>query len=311
MSAETIRRRIPFSAIVGQEDMKLALKLAYVQPGLSGVLLTGHRGTAKSTLVRAFAMAVYGQLPVTLPINATEDRVVGGWKIDELAEHQQWKEQAGLLEKANGEMLYIDEVNLLEDHIVDIILDVAASGIIEVQHEGQDKRRDARFTLVGTMNPEEGHLRPQLLDRFDLYVDVKTETELRSEILRRMLELDAAFQSIDRGESTPQTIKDFESKDEELKKQLDEASKRHTKIDDTILDLCVKLAEGLNVTGHRGERVLALAAQGLAAIDGKDEVKKEHLRRVAQMALRHRHDSDKGQGDWGGTQDKLVEEILG
>src|SRR5262245_20775657 len=160
-------RLLPYARIVGQEQLKLALELAYVAPRIGGVLVSGHRGTAKSTAVRAFAQMVSGELPVTLPINATEDRVVGGWKIESLLKAKGKPEvNPGLLEVANGRLLYVDEVNLLDDHIVNLILDVASTGVLDVQREGFSRNVETRFTLVGTMNPEEGILRPQLLDRF-------------------------------------------------------------------------------------------------------------------------------------------------
>jgi magnesium chelatase subunit I len=157
---------LPYSRIVGQDEIKLALEIAYVAPQrLGGILISGQRGTGKSTAVRAFSRMVDNRLPVTLPINATEDRVVGGWKIDALMQSKsEW--QIGLLEEARDRLLYVDEVNLLDDHIVNIILDVTSTGVLVVQREGQNKEPvKVPFTLVGTMNPEEGGLRPQLLDR--------------------------------------------------------------------------------------------------------------------------------------------------
>ena len=164
---------LPYSLIVGHETLKRALECTYIAPRIGGVLIRGDRGTGKSTGVRAFARMINGELPVTLPINATDDRVVGGWKIDELMLNRRPVPQPGLLEQA-GEMgmLYIDEVNLLDDHIVNLILDVASTGHLSVQYESQDAQKRLSFALVGTMNPEEGLLRPQLLDRFGLIVDV-------------------------------------------------------------------------------------------------------------------------------------------
>jgi magnesium chelatase subunit I len=140
---------LPYSLIVGQEQLKLALELAYIAPQLGGVLISGHRCTGKSTAVRAFAQMVYGDLPDTLPINATEDRVVGGLDVDKLMQSQtKWKD--GLLVEANQKLLYVDEVNLLDDHIVNIILDVTSTGKLEIQRDGQSIREDLSFTLVGT-----------------------------------------------------------------------------------------------------------------------------------------------------------------
>src|SRR5207248_7357981 len=158
------------------------------------VLISGERGTGKSTIVRAFAQMMYDDLPVTIPINATEDRVVGGWQIDELMRTNA-KPQKGLLKEADGKLLYVDEVNLLDDHIVNIILDVTSTGVLVVEREGQDIQEPVQFTLVGTMNPEEGGLRPQLLDRFGLMVRVVAEAnpEQRRQILQTVLAFDEAI----------------------------------------------------------------------------------------------------------------------
>jgi magnesium chelatase subunit I len=182
---------LPYSRIVGQGQLKLALELAFIDPDIRGVLLSGERGTAKSTAVRAFSQMMYGGLPTTLPINATEDRVVGGWRIDALMNQKdEW--QPGLLQEADGKLLYVDEINLLDVHLVNIILDVASTDVLVVQREGKSIETPVHFTLVGTMNPEEGGLRPQLLDRFGLMVAVPSEQseERRLEILETMLRFD-------------------------------------------------------------------------------------------------------------------------
>src|SRR5215471_10525041 len=137
---------MPYSMVKGQDQLKLALELSYIAPRIGGVLLSGQRGTGKSTVVRAFANAVFGTLPVTLPINATEDRVVGGWNIQSLL-NSQLEEQPGLLESADGRLLYIDEVNLLDDHIVNIILDVTSTGVLVIEREGRHTEKEVRFTL--------------------------------------------------------------------------------------------------------------------------------------------------------------------
>jgi len=283
---------LPYSRIVGQEQIKLALEIAYVAPQrLGGVLISGQRGTGKSTAVRAFARVVYGQLPVTLPINATEDRVVGGWKIDALMQsNPEW--QSGLLKEANDRLLYVDEVNLLDDHIVNIILDVTSTGVLVVQREGQNKQPEkVAFTLVGTMNPEEGWLRPQLLDRFGLMVSVTAEIDSgkRLAILQNVLAFDRAL-SDSEPFGTSEWLDQAKQEEQETFEKLQQAKKRFraVSISPEILGLCVKLAEKFQTEGNRGDYVLAMAAQAIAALQSMEEVTRAHLRAVAPLALQHR-----------------------
>jgi magnesium chelatase subunit I len=290
---------LPYTKIVGQEQVKLALELAYIAPRIGGVLLSGQRGTGKSTAVRAFTKMMFGKLPVTLPINATEDRVVGGWQIDELM-RSELKKQPGLLEEANKGLLYIDEVNLLDDHIVNIILDVTSTGILAVQREGQNEQMSVSFTLVGTMNPEEGGLRPQLLDRFGLMVSVKAEglkeaetaanEDIRLKILQTVLEFDQALSELNTS-NTSSYIDAAIKEDAKHKDWLERARKKFSTVEipEDIARNCVRLATSLQAEGHRGDYILALAARAYAARERATQVTNNHLAKVAQLALQHRH----------------------
>lgn len=288
VSADRDAPILPYSAIVGQEDLKLALELSYISRRIGGVLISGQRGSGKSTAVRSFARMVYGGLPVTLPINATEDRVVGGWSINELMRSKAvWQE--GLLQEADGRMLFIDEVNLLDDHIVNIILDCASTGVLVIQREGQREDMPVSFVLVGTMNPEEGGLRPQLLDRFGLMVNVATEATLesRSQILRNVLAFDLA---INMTPSESDFIREHEALVVQRFEHLKAAKERFAKVEFSgeMSALCVKIADEFQVEGHRADYVVALAARALAAIQSAPATTSEHVLRVAPMALMHR-----------------------
>ena len=311
---DILRTILPYTYIVGQEKLKLALELAYIAPRIGGVLISGERGTAKSTTVRAFASMVYQHLPVTIPINATEDRVIGGWQVQELIKGQA-TELRGLIEEADKNFLYIDEVNLLDDHIVNIILDVTSTGKLVIQREGLNKQLDVRVTLVGTMNPEEGGLRPQLLDRFGLMVDVATlpESELRRAILRTVLQFDLALQQ----EETRQTssfIEDGQKQTQQLYHELQQARSRYLTIEQTpeVTDACVRLAEGFQVEGHRADYLLALATSAYAARIGQISTTLAGLETVAEFVLRHRLTEASGLStiEWGVEHAQRVSEIL-
>jgi magnesium chelatase subunit I len=281
---------LPYSCVVGQESLKRALELCFIAPRIGGVLISGDRGTAKSTTVRAFSLMVSGKLPVTLPINATDDRVLGGWRLDELVQGHA-VQQRGLLEEAHNGMLYVDEVNLLDDHVVNIILDVSSTGVLSVQREGVDRQLQVQFSLVGTMNPEEGGLRPQLLDRFGLMVDVRAEEDpaRRRKILQAVLALDEAQSS-----SASDFLQNGLALDESLRGRLHAAQERlyDVRLDHTSAALCADVAAAFQVAGHRGDVVTALAARALAAFEEADAVEARHVVAVAPLALQHRRYQD-------------------
>jgi magnesium chelatase subunit I len=305
----------PFSAIVGQDDMKLAMILTAIDPGIGGVLVFGDRGTGKSTAVRGLAAllppirAVAGcpvnsaaerDVPdwaqvhdhaivekptpvIDLPLGATEDRVVGALDIEKALAHGEKAFEPGLLARANRGYLYIDEVNLLEDHLVDLLLDVAQSGQNVVEREGLSIRHPARFVLVGSGNPEEGELRPQLLDRFGLSVEVESprDIEVRIEVIRRRDAFDRdreAFQA------------QWLPRDMELRQRILDARAALPRVDadDAILRDCAELCVALGSDGLRGELTLLRAGRALAAFEGEPSVTRGHLRRVAPSSLRHR-----------------------
>jgi magnesium chelatase subunit I len=307
---------LSYSLIVGQPDLKLALELAYIIPRLGGVLLSGDRGTGKSTAVRAFAQMVYkdDQPLVVLPINATEDRVVGGWDINKLMQSKtDWKE--GLLLEAKDKLLYVDEVNLLDDHIVNIILDVTATGKLTVARDSESKSYDVPFTLVGTMNPEEGGLRPQLLDRFGLMVKVTTDNDPadRLQILKNVLTFEDEWPNHSSGKKST-FLEKAEKADRDLLAQLNTAKKLFPQVKfDAILQSCVTLATEFQVEGNRGERVLAMAARAYAARANQKTVTPQHVAAVARLALQHRRPGMAQSSDLGWTEkdDSLVKQVLG
>ncbi|GAA2423740.1 AAA family ATPase [Actinomadura vinacea] len=279
---------LPYGYVVGQERLRRALEIAFVAPGVGGVLVSGERGTAKSTTVRAFAWMVYGELPVTLPINATDDRVLGGWSIEALMRGRT-EPQAGLLERAGEKgMLYVDEVNLLDDHLVNVILDVASTGLLVVQREHIDEPgRTVSFTLVGTMNPEEGGLRPQLLDRFGLLVPVEAEMDVarRREILLTVLRYDE-----ERERADSEWLRRGFRLDAERRGELVAAREAARKVElpGDVAELCARVSSGFGVAGHRSEIVMALGARACAALAGRPAATAVDVREVAPYAVVHR-----------------------
>ncbi len=307
----------PFSAIVGQEEMKTALLIAAVDPRIGGVMVFGDRGTGKSTAVRALAallppikvvagskfnadpaarrdyaadpLAARGRAAtapvpfVDLPLGASEDRVVGALDLEAALTQGIKRFEPGLLARANRGFLYIDEINLLEDHIVDLLLDVAASGENLVEREGLSVRHPARVVLVGSGNPEEGELRPQLLDRFGLSVEVRTPTDLATRI--------AVVKRRDAFDRDPVAFAaDWAAEEAKVMARIVAARALldAVEVGDDVLELSSRLCLAVGADGLRGELTMLRAARAVAALAGDAEVDAGHLLEVAALALRHR-----------------------
>ena len=302
---------LPYSRVVGQHALKQALELNFVAPTVGGVLITGAPGTAKSTVVRAFSLMAQGRLPVTLTIDATDDRVLGGWDLAELLDGRTTR-KPGLLETAHDDgLLYIDEVNLLNDHVVNIILDVTSTGVLSVQREGIDTVRQVRFGLVGTMNPEEGGLRPQLLDRFGLMaVAVPLDDAERRAMLHAVLRFDEDSADPDGSD----WIAEGHRLDRELRQRLLDARGGlfEVAVPERVLELAVRVAGALRSVGHRGELVMLQAARAWAALQGDSSLTPAHLRAVAPFALRHRkpESTQGGSAGWSADDDALLDDLL-
>ena len=329
----------PFAAIVGQDNMKLAMILTAVDPKIGGVLVFGDRGTGKSTAVRALAAllpqitAIKGcpisaetkkDVPewaeltrfephqratpvIDLPLGVSEDRVTGALDIERALTQGEKAFQPGLLAQANRGYLYIDEVNLLEDHIVDLLLDVAQSGENLVEREGLSIRHPARFVLVGSGNPEEGELRPQLLDRFGLSVEVTSPKTI-----------DERIAVIERRDAFDQNQKRFLSKwkPEELnvRAAITDARAALAKIKKTkaVLRDCAELCLALGADGLRGELTLLRASRALAAYEGQTSIQRAHLKAVAPLALSHRLRRDPlDEAGSSARVARVVEDVLG
>ncbi len=315
------RVQYPFTAIVGQEDMKNALILNTVNPRIGGVLIRGEKGTAKSTAVRALAgllpermvvkgcqcgcslgdgdsmcpdclestasgTAVSEEVPmvvVELPLSSTEDRVTGTLDIEHAISTGKKKFEPGILAKANGNILYVDEVNLLDDHIVDLLLDAAAMGRNYVEREGVSYSHPSRFVLVGTMNPEEGDLRPQLLDRFGLMVDIKGEQDevRRSEIIRRRMEFERDPEGFN--QKYEQSNMDLRDRIVAARDMVDDVT-----IGDAAVTMAARTSIHLGVDGHRADLTLIKTACAKAALEGRDRIDPEDVVSVAHLVLPHR-----------------------
>jgi magnesium chelatase subunit I len=316
-----MKQPFPFTAIVGQDDLKLSLLVAAVDPSVGGVLAFGDRGTGKSTTVRALAALLPSMkvvkgcrfncdpeagkalcedcrakekagtlktqsvpVPVVdLPLGTTEDRIVGALDIERALLHGEKHFEPGLLARAHRGFLYIDEANLLEDHLVDLLLDVAASGENVVEREGLSLRHAARLVLIGSGNPEEGELRPQLLDRFGLSVEVRTPDDLKTriEIVRRR----------DAYERDPDAfLAKWKRKQGQQRSALVKARERlgSVTVSDKVMEACARLCIAVGSDGLRGELTLIRAGRALAALEGAKSVTKEHLKRLAPLALSHR-----------------------
>jgi magnesium chelatase subunit I len=318
----TLKQYFPFTRIVGQEEMKLALLLNIVDPGIGGVLIKGEKGTAKSTAVRSLGQILperlvvkgcpfrcayglehrycpycterlergedlaeesVGTKVVELPLSATEDRVAGTLDVEHILKTGEKKFEPGVLAQANGNILYVDEVNLLDDHIVDMLLDSAAMGVNYVEREGISFSHPARFVLVGTMNPEEGDIRPQLLDRFGLSMEVKGEKDLevRKEVIRRRVDFDSdpdGYVTTCRPELN------------NLRKKLIKAQKALYKVksDEDILDIIVNITTKFGIDGHRADITMMKAAKANAALEGRSNVEREDVASTAELVLSHR-----------------------
>jgi len=274
----------PFSAIVGQNDMKLALSLIAVQPAIGGVLISGERGTAKTTAVRALPAVLGGNTRVIeLPLNATEDRVVGTLRLGSLMKSGEREFVPGLMAEADGHILYVDEINLLEDSIVDLLLDAAASGVCRVEREGVSLRYPARFVLIGTMNPEEGTLRPQLLDRFGLSVRVggNLSREERLALIRRQ----TAF------EQDPEAfLAAWQAEEDALAARIRQAAERYPEVSfsDETAEFAAGICAELGVDGYRGDITLIRTARAAAALEGRRTANREDVLLAARFVLPHR-----------------------
>jgi magnesium chelatase subunit I len=273
----------PFTAIVGHETLKMALLLAAIDPRIGGVLIEGPRGTAKSTLARALAELLPLGRFVTLPLGATEERITGSLNLQKVLSESKVEFSAGLLQAADQGVLYVDEVNLLPDHLVDLLLDASASGVNVVERDGVSHRHPARFVLIGTMNPDEGELRPQLLDRFGFAVSLANDfsREQRIQIVKHRLAFDTDPEAFCRS---------FDAGQQALKEgcRLGRQRLASVAVSDACHDRIAELCHQAQVDGVRADLVIWRAARAHAAWSGRDAVTDEDIVAVAELALAHR-----------------------
>ncbi len=337
----------PFTAVVGQDRMRRALVLNAVDPRIGGVLIRGERGTAKSTAARALAALLpnvkvvkdcrFGCDPekpatwctecreraqkgdsmesismptpfVNLPVSATEDRVVGTLDIEKAIQKGVRSFEPGVLAAANRGLLYIDEVNLLDDHVVDVLLDAAAMGVNIVEREGISFTHPARFILVGTMNPEEGDLRPQLLDRFALSVEIRGIRDARERV--QIMERNISFEA-----DANRFREEWLEKEDELSQQIEKARSLVDEVSYTRQNMLsiAALTASLNVDGHRSDLVILKTARAHAAFDGRKEINDRDIALAAELALPHRLKSGPFQRDEMGMEElqERIEQLQG
>lgn len=277
------RYTFPFVAIVGQEKLKKALILNLINPKIGGVLICGEKGTAKSTLVRGIQNVIKDVEVVDLPLNITEDRLVGGIDIEKAIKCGERCIENGVLKKAHKNILYIDEVNLLSEHIVNIILNVSASKLNVIDREGLSTVYESDFILVGSMNPEEGSLRSQFIDRFGLYIEIKGSKDLseRMEIIKRRLDFE---------KNPDEYINKYKNEEANLRDVINFARKRisNIQIKEHVLNIASQLAQKANCDGHRGELILVETAKAIAALDNRNYITSEDLKEASELALPHR-----------------------
>ncbi|MFI3206019.1 MAG: VWA domain-containing protein [Clostridia bacterium] len=276
------RNNFPFSAVLGQNELKNVLIWNLVNPKIGGVLISGEKGTAKSTLVRGLS-DITNKLIVEIPLNTTEDRLIGSINFEKAIKFGLRSFEPGLLQKANGNILYIDEVNLLADNLIKSILDVSSSGECIVEREGISHRHSSVFTMIGSMNIEEGGLRPQFIDRFGLFIDIKGENNAntRADVVERRLSFEKNYDEF---------IKEFEEEQDFLKAKISQAiSKLHkVQVLKSAYDLAAQLSRDGNCAGHRAEITIIETAKAIAVLENRLSVEHSDIMEATKYALPHR-----------------------